>query len=442
MDSISANRTRVSLYAGTTLLALFLSALFSSGLVAQTDVKIILEGKGTMKSPLMLARFKGEGPVGALPSQGRVIARKDFELSGVFNVADVEPLEGKPTPDPGMAGTVRVEGTVQQGDGAAFFRFHGQAIDVGTGEVALDRTYPFSEGTLRETMHRFVDDVLEALTGERGIAETKIAYVRQEGRVKEIWMMDYDGENQRQVTHDRSLALSPSWAPWGTELAFTTFKRGNPDLYLFDMTRGASYPFSTRPGLNTAPNYSPDGKWIACTLSRDGNAEIYLISRDAQTARRLTRNTVIDTSPTFSPTGREIMFTSNRTGSPQVFVMDVEGLNQRLVTIEGSYNDSPQWSPKGDKICYAARHDGIFDVIVMDANGSNPIQITSNAGHNENPHWSADSRKIVFSSSREGKRQIFMMNADGSDVVRLTSDGECFNPSWGPRPKARLAVKG
>ena len=444
MGSNSANRTRSALRAALLgAAALFLGTLLPTGLSrAQTDVRIGVQATGTMKSPLLLARFRGEGPVGSVPSQGRVVARKDFELSGVFNVADVEPLTGKPAPDPSMAGTVRVEGSVEPGEASSFLKFHGQAIDVGTGEVALDRTYPFSEGTLRETMHRFVDDVLEALTGERGIAETKIAYVRQEGRVKEIWVMDYDGQNQRQITHDRSLALSPTWAPWGSELAFTTFKRGNPDLYLFDMIRGASYPFSTRPGLNTAPNYSPDGKWIACTLSRDGNAEIYLISRDAQTARRLTRNTVIDTSPTFSPTGREIMFTSNRTGSPQVFVMDVEGLNQRLVTIEGSYNDSPQWSPKGDKICYAARHDGIFDVIVMDANGSNPIQITSNAGHNENPHWSADSRKIVFSSSREGKRQIFMMNADGSDVVRLTSDGECFNPAWGPRPKSRLAVKG
>ncbi len=421
----------------------FLGLSLTSGLsISQTDVRIGIEARGTMKSPLLLARFRGEGGTGSLHQQGRGIARKDFELSGVFNVADVEPLEGKPVPDPSMAGTVRVEGRVEPGAGPSFFQFKGQAIDAGTGEIALDRTYPFAEGTLRETMHRFVDDVLEALTGERGIAETKIAYVRQDGRVKEIWVMDYDGANARQITHDRSLALSPTWAPWGSELAFTTFKRGNPDLYLFDMARGASYPFSTRPGLNTAPNYSPDGKWIACTLSRDGNSEIYVISRDAQTAKRLTRNAVIDTSPSFSPTGREIIFTSNRTGSPQIFMMDADGLNQRLVTIEGSYNDSPQWSPKGDKICYAARHDGIFDVIVMEANGSNPIQITSNAGHNENPHWSPDGRKIVFSSSREGKRQIFMMNADGSDVVKLTTSGDSFNPAWGPRPKNRLAVKG
>jgi TolB protein len=449
LDSNSVNSSRrprsasfALLVAATAGVFLFLSAFFQSDPSAQTDVRIGVQAKGTMKSPLQLARFRGDGPVGSLPSGGRAIARKDFELSGVFVVGDVEPLEGKPVADPSMTGTVRVEGRVEQGASASFFQFRGQAIDVGTGEMALDRTYPFTEASLRETMHRFVDDVLEALTGERGIAETKIAYVQQNGREKEICTMDYDGENARQVTHDRSLALSPTWAPWGTEIAFTTFKRGNPDLYLFDLTRGASYPFSTRPGLNTAPCYSPDGKWIAITLSRDGNSEVYLVSRDAQTAKRLTRNTVIDTSPSFSPSGREIVFTSNRTGSPQVFVMDAEGLNQRLLTIEGSYNDSPQWSPKGDRITYAARHDGIFDVIVMDATGSNPIQITSSAGHNENPHWSADGRKIVFSSSRDGKRQIFMMNADGSDVVRLTQGGENFNPSWGPRPKSRLTVRG
>ena len=454
MDSNSRNRRRPIPTRGVAALrpravfvlgvaALLLTGTFLSTRVvcAQTQVRIGVKATGTMKAPLLMARFRGYGPVGALPAQGRAIARNDFELSGVFTIADVEPVEGKPVPDPSLAGTVRVEGIVEVGGGGGFFQFRGQAIDVGTGEMALERSYPFTPGTLRQTMHQFVDDVLEALTGERGIAETKMAYVKQDGRVKEIWMMDYDGENGRQVTHDHSLALSPIWAPWGSELAFTTFKRGNPDLYLFDLNKAASYPFSTRPGLNTAPNYSPDGKWIACTLSRDGNAEIYLISRDAQTAKRLTRNTVIDTSPSFSPTGREIVFTSNRTGSPQIYVMDAEGMNQRLVTMEGSYNDSPQWSPKGDKICYAARHDGIFDVIVMDANGANPIQITSNAGHNENPHWSPDGRKIVFSSSREGKRQIYMMNADGSDVLRLTSDGDCFNPSWGPRAKTRLASR-
>jgi len=414
------------------LLAFTLLWPASSG--SQTDVRTGITASGTVKSPMLLAKFRAEGGAQGVADEARAIVRRDFELSGVFAVADGEPLREKLTPDPSQTGSVRVEGIVAPA-GTGSFRFTGEVFDIGTAESVFRRSYPFARNEARAAMHRFNDDVLEALTGERGIAETRIAFIRQDGKYKEVWVSDYDGQNARQLTHDRSLALSPAWAPWGTEIAFTTFKRGNPDLYLFDQQRGASYPFSTRPGLNTSPCYSPDGKWIACTLSRDGNAEIYLISRDAQTARRLTRNERIDSSPSFSPTGREIVFTSDRSGSPQIYVMDSEGSNQRLLTLEGKYNDSPQWSPKGDKIVYASRHDAIFDVIVMDSNGQNSVQITYAAGHNENPRWSADGRKIYFSSSRLGKRQIFMMNTDGSDVVQLTQGEDSFNPAVGPRPR-------
>jgi TolB protein len=400
---------------------------------AQTEVRLGVKASGTMKSPLYLESFRALGSAAGLAAEGRATARRDFELCGIFAVADVEARDGSPDADPSQAGAVRVSGLMEAvGPG---FRFTGEAFDVGTGESAFRRSYAGSTPELRETMHRFVDDVLEAMTGERGVAETRIAFVRRGGNVKEIWVADYDGADARQLTHDRSLALSPAWAPWGSEICFTSYKRGNPDLYLFDFTRGASYPFSTRPGPNSAPSYSPDGKWIACSLYRDGNAEIYLISRDAQTARRLTRNDRIDTAPSFSPTGQQIVFTSDRSGAPQIYVMGVDGLNQRLLTIEGSYNDSPQWSPKGDRIVYAARHEGVFDIVVMNADGSNPVQITYGAGHNENPRWSPDGRKILFSSTRNGPRQIFLMNPDGSDVVQLTSGDEAFGPAWGPRPR-------
>jgi TolB protein len=400
----------------------------------QTDVILDpLKTRRSLKSPLLLASFRSSGGEGGVARDAHDVVRHDLDYSGVFAVADVEPLTKKLEPDPGASGAVRVEGIVESsGDG---YQFTGEVFDLATAESMFRRTYPFRRADTREMMHRFVDDVLEALTGERGICETKVAFVRSTGRVKEIWVMDYDGLNPYQLTHDRSLALSPSWAPWGTELVFTTFKRGNPDLYLFDLRRGASYPFSTRPGPNIAATYSPDGKWIACALYRDGNSEIYLISRDAQTAKRLTRNARIDSGPTFSPNGGQIAFTSDRSGSPQIYVMDSEGVNQRAITQEGKYNDSPRWSPKGDRIAYAARHDGIFDIVVMDANGQRSFQITSGAGHNENPQWSADARKIYFSSSRGGRRQLYMMNADGSDVVQLTRGDECFNPAAGPRPR-------
>lgn len=427
---IQVNRAGFRLLtAGVVLLGLFLPLRART----QTDVRTDIRASGTVKSPLLLAAFRSGGGASAAAQDAHDVARHDFDFSGVFAVADVEPLTKKLEPNPSAQGTVRVEGSVEaSGDG---FQFTGEVFDLATAESMFKRSYPFHRADTRETLHRFVDDVLEALTGERGICETKVAFVRSSGRTKEIWVMDYDGMTPYQLTHDRTLALSPTWAPWGTELAFTTYKRGNPDLYLFDLKRGASYPFSTRPGPNFAPCYSPDGKWIACALYRDGNSEIYVISRDAQSAKRLTRNARIDSGPCFNPSGDQIAFSSDRSGSPQIYVMDAEGVNQRLLTFEGKYNDSPRWSPKGDRIAYAARHDGIFDVVVMDANGQHRFQITSGAGHNENPQWSADARKIYFSSTRSGRRQIYMMNTDGSDVVQLTRGDECFNPAAGPRPR-------
>ncbi len=418
--------------AGTALL-LALVLLSPPGARGQSEVRIGIKASGTMKSPLQLEAFRASGSMGAAAVDARAVARRDFELCGVFTVADVEARGGKPDADASQSGSVRVTGLVDPA--GAGFQFTGEVFDLGTGESVLRRNYTGSRPEMRHAMHRFVDDVLEAVTGDRGVAETRIAFVRRSGRTEELWLADYDGEGAVQLTHDHSIALSPAWAPWGSEICFTTYKRGNPDLYLFDLRRGASYPFSTRPGPNSAPCYSPDGKWIACTLYRDGNAEVYLISRDAQTSRRLTRNARIDTSPSWSPTGREIVFTSDRSGSPQVYVMDVDGLNQRILTTEGTYNDSPQWSPKGDRIAYAARHDGVFDVVVMNADGSSPVQITYGAGHNENPRWSPDGRKIVFSSTRGGARQIYLMNPDGSDVVQLTSGQESFGAAWGPRPR-------
>ncbi len=425
---MNSNRLRIAARTGVWM-ALALALLVPTRASTQTEVKTNIKASGTVKAPLLLASFRGPGAA----QEAHDAARHDFEFSGLFAIADVDPLSKKLEPDPSAQGAVRIEGTVEEkGDG---FQFTGEAFDLASAESMFRRTYPFHRAETRVTMHRFVDDVIEALTGERGICETKIAFIRSSGKVKEIWVMDYDGMNPYQLTHDRSMALSPAWAPWGTELAFTTYKRGNPDLYLFDLRRGASYPFSTRSGPNIAPCYSPDGKWIACALYKDGNSEIYMISRDAQSARRLTRNNRIDSGPSFSPAGDQIVFSSDRSGSPQIYVMDSEGVNQRLLTLEGKYNDSPRWSPKGDRITYAARHDGIFDVVVMDANGQRPFQITSGAGHNENPQWSADGRKIYFSSSRSGRRQIYMMNADGSDVFQLTQGDECFNPAAGPRPK-------
>ena len=194
----------------------------------------------------------------------------------------------------------------------------------------------------RRLAHRIADEVVYQFTGERGIAETKIAYVSQVGTNKELVMIDYDGFNQAPLTNLRSTSLSPAWSPTDSSVAFTSFFKGYPYLfrvYPFNPRRRGQEPelMSAWPGINTAPAWAPDGRVIALTLSKGGNPDIYALRVGTSDFRQLTNSRGIETDPSWSPTGREIAFTSDRSGSPQIWVMSAEGTNARRLSTGGSY---------------------------------------------------------------------------------------------------------
>jgi TolB protein len=285
----------------------------------------------------------------------------------------------------------------------------------------------------RRLAHKVADEVMLQFTGERGIADTKIAYVvGPAGAAKEIFMADYDGNAPAPVTRNGAINLMPVWSPDARSLAFTSFKHGYPDLY-------RAFPFERRPeqtvaafaGINSSPSFSPDGKSLAVTLSKDGNPEIYVINLVSGTMKRLTRHAGIDTEPSWSPTGRELAFVSDRGGPPHIYVMDAEGANVRQIT-SGGFHTQPRWSPRGDAIAYTQRA-GNHDIWLVDADGANPRRLTS-GGDNQSPAWAPNGRHLAFQSNRNGRWQIYAMLADGSAPVALTRAAtDATSPSWSPR---------
>ncbi len=290
----------------------------------------------------------------------------------------------------------------------------------------------------RGLAHRISDEIVYQFTGERGIAETKIAYVTRAGATKEIAMMDYDGFNQEPLTRLGSTSLSPAWSPTEASIAFTSFFRGYPFLfriYPFNPRRRDPDLVSAWPGINTAPAWSPDGQTIALVLSKDGNPEIYTLRLGSKEFRRLTNNRGIDSDPTWSPTGREIAFSSDRNGPPQIWIMDAEGANTRRLTT-GNYDTQPRWSPRGDTIVFTRRSAGGFDLWAIAPDGTNERRLTSATGANESAAWAPNGRHLVFSSSRGGRPQLYTMLMDGSEQQPLTRDrGEALSPTWSPRPQ-------
>lgn len=304
-------------------------------------------------------------------------------------------------------------------------------FDVISERFLVGRRYIGTEETLRRIAHKFANLIYATLTGEEGLFETKIAYIKEENRQKEVYLMDFDGYNEQRFSFHGSIALSPRWSPDGKWIAFTSYKGGSPKLYIKDLNARQETVVSQYRDLNISPSWSPDGSEIALTLSKDGNPEVYIMDKQGKNLRRLTNDWGIDVSPTWSPDGKMIAFVSNRSGSPQIYTMDRNGANIQRVTFQGNYNSEPDWSPRGNKIVFSSRRDGAFQIVIINPDGTGEIQLTWE-GNNEAPKWSRDGRHIVFASTRAGEKQIFSMLANGTLVRQITRRGRNVSPSWSP----------
>jgi len=314
-------------------------------------------------------------------------------------------------------------------------RLQGEVRDLPARRAIFSKEYKGTLRQRRQIVHQFADDIVQQFTGEAGVSQTRIAFSVQEGRNKEMYVMDWDGDGLFQLTRDRSIAISPSWSPEGSLILFTSYRAGaGPQVYVIPSAGGKPYLVSGRAGNNTSASYAPDGREIALTLSMDGNPEIYITDARGQSPRRITNNRAIDTSPVWSPTGREIAFTSDRSGGFQVYLMDREGGNVRRLTYEVGSTDSPAWSPKGDRLAFVSRTDSGFDIYVCKADGSNARRVAS-GGSNENPRWSPDGRHLVFASDRGGSRGLWVTDLDDRPPYKLNTGGRvAMSPAWSPRP--------
>jgi TolB protein len=284
--------------------------------------------------------------------------------------------------------------------------------------------------------HNFADAIVNLIGGgAKGIARTKIAFISERTLgVKELYQMDYDGNGAEAVTGYKSTVITPAWSPDGEKIAFTSFRRGAPDIEILSRTDHRPYTFERAGGNTFTPSWSPDGSKIAFASSREGNnTEIYIADWNGKNIRRLTVSKSWNNSPVWNPrTGQEIAFTSDRGGPQQIYVMNIDGTNVQRLMEEGGHADEPSWSADGQRIAFTWQRSRTskFDIWIHEfATGKN-VQITHDAGDNERPSWAPDGRHIVFESSRTGTKQIFSMLLDGTRVRQLTNTGRNTAPAW------------
>jgi TolB protein len=309
-----------------------------------------------------------------------------------------------------------------------------------TATTALQKIYqgPTTDEGARQLAHQFADDIVSLLSGgQPGIAQTKIAYVSAHNGDKEIWEMDYDGANQHQLTHLRSISLTPRWSPDGTRIAFTCYVpyHGAPSaqICMYSTLSNRLIAFPHFPGTNSSPAWSPDGMQIAFMSSRSGGTQLYVANADGTHMHQITFAAGVNTSPAFNPkTGQQIVFVSDRAGDPVLYMANEDGSNvQKIDLPDMGYVVDPAWSPNGQLLAFSWRRPtGNYDIYVMDIVSHQLVELTKDEGRNERPSWAPDGRHLAFESTRTGSNEIWTMLADGSQPRQLTFRGENESPNW------------
>jgi len=298
-----------------------------------------------------------------------------------------------------------------------------------------------SEDMARTIAHRFADEIIYRLGGGiNGIAETKIYFISNRTGTKEVWVMDYDGQNQHAITHLGTVSLSPRISPDNSRIAFASLgKLGwSIRMWSLDLGRLVTFPAGTVGGSNTSPAWSADGTRIAFSSSRSGDPEIWITDAAGGQTHKITAFRGPDVAPTWNPrTNAQLAWVSGRTGLPQIYTMDQDGANVERLT-DGGYAVSPSWSPSGQWLTFAWNRKygpgapGGQDIYVMDISAKplKWLQLTHESGSNDFPSWSPDNRHIVFERTVGGKAQIWSMLVDGTQQKELTSTGQNFMPNW------------
>jgi len=296
--------------------------------------------------------------------------------------------------------------------------------DVLDGSLVHANKYMGKSDQWRRIIHKLADDIIFAVTGEKGIMSSRIVFVSGNRGKKEIYAADFDGNNIQKITNYNSITLSPSVSPTGRYLSYTSYVKGRPNLYIIDLERKAEIFSDTDSGMKTGTSWKDKGTF-SYSFTSGRRSTIYTVDVASKSKTPVISGDGIYASPSFSPDGTKMVFVSDMHGTPQIFLRNMMTGETKRLTFSGDYNVAPTFSPKGDLIAFVSKIEGSFEICTMNSDGSNPRLLT-NGGLNDSPHFSPCGRYIIFSTMRGNRYSISIMlfNGDNKRTLKFTEGDE------------------
>lgn len=417
--------------------------LLGTVMASHAALKVIITKKaGSM--PIAIVPFKLLG--GSASQNVSEIIKNDLGLTGKFRIYDRDEIPSQPSSSTEVNGgqwgkfqNVLV-GRVNNSGGN--YTITAELLSVSGGNVSVKRRISKSAtaSNLRLRAHEVANAVFKELIGIDGVFDTKIAYIssvknNQGLRITTLITADFDGHNPVVQRSSKYPLMSPSWSPDGKKLAYVMFKsNGRSAIYIQDVRTKKATLVSSFKGINGAPSFSPDGTKLALTLSRRGNPEIYTFNLRSRSLKRLTFNTAIDTEAVWTPDGRSLVFTSDRIGTPQLYKVSASGGRATRITRNGNYNSRASFSADGKKLTMVHRYEGRFNIGVMDLNRSDTVRSITEGRLDESPSFAPNGSMIIYASEYNRRGVLWIVSDDGKVKNRVVlPEGDIREPAWGPK---------